>query len=243
MARRRNSLSREERREALIKKAIDGIRDGTYIDCQAAANAIGNPSLRLTIWRRMTGRTKRRRKAHQSQQLLTDIQEEVLINYAKFLSLSGFPLSKRTIAPKVQALCGKRPGRFWVYRFLDRHPECTLGRPTGLDPKRAKCFNFTNVDLHFKRLQAVIIEHGIPWENIHNLDEIGIQLGGGRKSTGELFIFQMTDKTRYKIKSENLELVTILESICGDGTAPVNPCVVFSGTKMCEEWLEHEDVL
>jgi len=142
----------------------------------------------------------------------------------KFLALSGMPLSKRTLGPKVFALCGKTPSRKWVYRFLHRHSDCTLGRPVGLDPAHAKCFNYTTVNEHFIRLQNVFDGNGIPLRNLHNFDEIGCQIGGGRKDTGELYLFPTRDQSRYKIKSDDLELVTILETICADGTSTVKPC-------------------
>jgi hypothetical protein len=50
-------------------------------------------------------------------------------------------------------------------------------------------FNYTVVKEHFERLDAVFKEHGIPWENVYNMDEKGIQLGGGRKSNGQNFFF------------------------------------------------------
>jgi hypothetical protein len=40
------------------------------------------------------------------------------------------------------------------------------------------------VNAYFEQLQKVLDEHEIPWENLYNMDEIGIQLGGGRKGTG-----------------------------------------------------------
>lgn len=147
------------------------------------------------------------------------------------------------IAPKVQALCGKKPGRDWVYCFFSHHPEYTLEHPTGLNSKRAKAFNFLNVNAYFKRLQTVIDENQIPWENIHNLDKIDIQLSEGWKNTGELFFFSTGDKTCYKIKSDDLELTTILECVCGYGTTLVKPAVAFVGVKMCKQWFENKGVL
>ncbi|TFY78017.1 hypothetical protein EWM64_g5991 [Hericium alpestre] len=73
------------------------------------------------------------------------------------------------------------------------------------------------------------------------MDKIGIQLGGGHKGTGEQFFFAIKDKSKYQIKSDDLELVTILESVCADGTAPIKPCFVFSSVKMCESWFEEQD--
>ncbi|KAF8836036.1 hypothetical protein BDN67DRAFT_873980, partial [Paxillus ammoniavirescens] len=46
---------------------------------------------------------------------------------------------------------------------------------------------------------------------------------------------------KYKLKSDDLELVTVLETICADGTATVLPCFVFSGTNHSAEWYELDD--
>ncbi|KAJ7189219.1 hypothetical protein C8R46DRAFT_845440, partial [Mycena filopes] len=95
-------------------------------------------------------------------------------------------------------------------------------------------FNFTTVQHHFQLLQGVLDNGGkpIPDCNIYNYDEIGIQIGGGRKGTGKQFFYGAGDRSKYKIKSDDLELVTILETICADGTALVPPCFVFSGVNM-----------
>ena len=70
------------------------------------------------------------------------------------------------------------------------------------------------------------------------MDEIGIQLGGGRKGSGEVYLFSETDKSRYLQTSDNIQLVTIIESVCADGSAPVRPCFVFPGSKACRSWYE-----
>lgn len=237
----RQGVRKLTKREALVETAVEGVRNGKWKNAYDAAKALKKPKLRVTIWRSLTGRTSCRIVAHARQQLLKPEQEKVLISYIKFLGGSGFPLSKRTIAPKVAALCGQKPNRDWVYRFLIRHPECTLGRPTGLDPKRAKAFNYTNVNTYFEQLQAVLDEKEIPWENVYNMDEIGMQLGGGRKGTGEAYFYSAADKNRYAQKSDDLELITVIETICGDGSAPVKPCFAFAGQNMCAEWFDASD--
>ena len=94
------------------------------------------------------------------------------------------PLSKCTLALKVFALCGKTPFRKWIYQLLCRHADCALGRPVGLDPAHAKCFN----------------GDGIPLRKLHNIDKIGCQIGGGHKDTGELYLlFATQDQSPYKI--------------------------------------------
>lgn len=226
--------------ENKIQAAVQDVKTGVYKSAAAAARAYDLGPQYTTIWRRVQGKAKSCCKAHLRQQLLNGSQEKVLVEWIKYLAMTGHPLSKRTIGPKVYALCGKTPSRKWVYRFLRRNPECTLGRPVGLDPARARCFNYTTVNKHFERLQNVF-DGGIPLRNIHNFDEIGCQIGGGRKDTGELYLFATREKIRYKIKSDDLELVTILETVCADGTSTVKPCFVFSGVQHMEEWYDAED--
>jgi hypothetical protein len=73
------------------------------------------------------------------------------------------------------------------------------------------------------------------------MDEVGIQRGGGRKNSGELFLFSSTDKARYKLKSDDLELTTILEVVCLDGSSTIPPGFVFAGSLMCPLWFEVRD--
>jgi hypothetical protein len=107
----------------------------------------------------------------------------------KFLGATGCPISKETVHSYVYDMSEKYPSKHWIQRFLKQHPEVKLGRPSGLDPKHTQMFNYTVVKEHFERLDAVLKEHGIPWENVYNMDEKGIQLGGGRKSNGQNFFF------------------------------------------------------
>ncbi|KAF7372037.1 Tigger transposable element-derived protein 2 [Mycena venus] len=217
--------------EEVIQKAVAAVKNGTYENAAVAARAFSIEDQYKTVWRRLNGRTKSRRAAHMTSQLLNESQEKTLVSWIKFLGIAGIPLSKRTIAPKVTALCGRKPSRRC-------HPDCTLGRPTKLDSKRACAFNFSTVQKHFAFLQDTLDDGGnpIPASNIYNFDEIGIQIGGGRKGSGEQFFYDHNDRSKYKISSDDLELVTIFETICIDGTANVPPCFVFQGVNMCPEW-------
>lgn len=134
------------------------------------------------------------------------------------------------------------PSKDWMDDFLKRHPEVVLGRPSGLDPKRAQAFNLTTVQHYFDLLDGFLKEHEIPWENIYNMDEKGIQLGGGRKGNRTKYLFSRQQRAKLRIQNANLELVTIIECICADGTS-IMPGFVFAGTRMCPEWFETEENL
>jgi hypothetical protein len=185
------------------------------------------------------GKTESRRASHEAQQLLSSEQEKVLVDWIEYLSSTGHPLSKRTIRKKAQDLCGKKPSRNWIPLFLRRNPSIKLGKPSGLDPKRAQAFNRTVVSHHFDLLKEVIEKNGIPWENMYNMDEKGCQRGGGRKASSRKYFVPRTKRPKYKKRSANLELVTIIECVNADGES-IAPGFVFQAksNSFCPEWFE-----
>ncbi|KAJ7132585.1 hypothetical protein C8R44DRAFT_589226, partial [Mycena epipterygia] len=52
----------------------------------------------------------------------------------------------------------------------------------------ACAFNPTSMNDYFQKLTAIMEEKKIPWRNVYNMDEKGIQLGGGRKNRGVKYI-------------------------------------------------------
>jgi hypothetical protein len=110
------SLAKEE----LIQKAVAAVKDGTYKNAAEAARAFDIEEQYKTVRHRLTGKTKSRRAAHMTSQLLNESQEKILVSWSKFLGVAGIPLSKRTIAPKVTSLCGRKPSRCWIYRLMRR---------------------------------------------------------------------------------------------------------------------------
>jgi hypothetical protein len=190
-----------------------------------------------TVRNRFQGKHVPPRQAHVSQQLLSPEAEEVLVDWITFLSDTGHPLSKRTIRKKAEALCGKKPSKSWITYFLRRHSEVKLGRPSGLDPKRAQAFNKPTVHKHFDLLLEITRKYEIPIENVYNMDEKGCQRGGGRKNSIRKYLVHRSRRPKYRARSGNLELVTIIECVCADGTYLL-PGFVFSGKEFAREWFE-----
>ncbi|KAG5633355.1 hypothetical protein H0H81_008494, partial [Sphagnurus paluster] len=109
-------------------------------------------------------------------------------------------------------------GKTWHLKFEQHHPELIKARPTKLDAKRAENFNEATIKDHFDKLYALDKKHGgIPPEHIWNMDEKGIQLGGGRGKQRKKFYFTVKQKYRQRIGSDNLELVTVLECVSAAG--------------------------
>ncbi len=157
------------KKEAQIKLACQGLSDGIYTSPEHAASELGITKQARTIQRRFFGETDECRAAHQSQELLTEAQTEVLKLWTRFLSLQGFPLSKKTMGPMVEELCGQSPSEKNFKAFIEHNPDLTLGHPSGLDPKHAQAFNYPSVKAHFDLLQDTINLNDIPTCNIFNM--------------------------------------------------------------------------
>lgn len=193
-----------------------------------------------TITGRLKGRQERQ-AAHVSQQVLSLIQEDVLCSWVELYSAQGCPVGISQIRLITQDITGakKPPHRDWVRRFLKRHPELTMGKPSGLDPKRAQSFNEEEVRHHFKELEEKLVMLGIPVENIYNMDEKGCQRGGGRRAQLRKYFMSATRRAQYQIRSDNLELITIIECVCADRTN-LQPGFIFPGVNPFREWFHDE---
>jgi hypothetical protein len=174
-------------------------------------------------------------EAHANKQLLPPEVEKVIVSWIIFYSDTSHPLSKWSIQQKAEVLCGTKPSESWICSFLLQHPEIKLGRPSGLDPKCAQAFNKSTVHKHLDRLLQLIRKHSIPIENIYNMDEKGCQRGGGHKGSGQKYFVPCRRWPKYMLHSANLELITIFECVCADGTSLLSG-FVFLGNEFCLEW-------
>ena len=182
------------------------------------------------LYSRHKYKCKSHSKAQVDRQLLTKAQEETLSVWIKYIGARGQPISKQSLHVKVSEISrvlqekerktGKQqlPGENWVYALLDRYPSLSLKQLTGLDPLCAQNFNPTVVSQHFKLLGDFLRTYNIPWDNVYNMDEKGIQLGGGRRLDSTKYLYSQKQMTQVKIQSANLELVTIIECVSADGT-------------------------
>ena len=130
----------------------------------------------------------------------------------------GEPWSHADLRTQAEAISGKNVGRTWHRKFEKRHPELRAAKPAKLDPKRAKHFNETVISDFYDKWEGLDAKHGgIPPQHMWNWDEKGIQMGGGRKKSSKKYYFLKDQRHRYRIRSDNLELVTILECISAAG--------------------------
>ena len=216
-----------------MSAAINDIHKGTSVKRAALKWKIPVQTLRD----RHKGRTKPHRQAHSRQQLLSPEGEAVLIAWLRLWADTARPVSISQIQRIARDLSGGGVGQNWVYRFLARHPELKLGKPSGLDPKRAQAFNETTVRIHYEEL-AKALYPGIKPSNFYNMDEKGCQRGGGRRIRNQKFIVPSGKQVQYRVQSANLELITVIECISADGNH-IKPAFIFPQKKSSleEDWI------
>ncbi|EJF57418.1 DDE-domain-containing protein [Dichomitus squalens LYAD-421 SS1] len=191
-----------------------------------------------TMRRRHLGLHKSHRDAHENQMLLTHAQEAVLVEWMKKDALEAHPWSRLKLKVRVEELCGRMPSDAWIAAFAHRHPEEVRFRGTSaLDPKRAQCFNPGTVKDHFEKFGEICGNYRV----ILNFDETGRQKGGGRKRTGKKYFTATGDRTKYKARDASLELITIIEACCNDGSM-IDPGFIFAGNvTWTTEWFEGQE--
>lgn len=212
---------------------MDDIHGGTSVKKTALKWKIPIQTLRD----RSTGKTRPRQKAHGSQQRLLPESEEVLVAWLRLWADTARPVSISRVQRIARDLAGGKVGKNWVYRFLKRHPELKLGKPSGLDPKRAQAFNEAIVRVHFEELKKALYPELKP-SNLYNMDEKGCQRGGGRRIRNQKFIIYNGKTAQYRVQSANLELITIIECVAADGTH-IKPGFIFPLKKSSleEDWI------
>lgn len=121
----------------------------------------------------------------------------------------------------------------WSRSFRRRHPDLKARWTTGLEACRAQCLNRGLIAEYYDILEELLATYKIEPHNIYNMDEKGIQLGIGGRTM--VLVDRDQKGAVYHIEDGNRELVTIIETICADGSS-LHPSVIFKGKTRDLEW-------
>jgi hypothetical protein len=171
-------------------------------------------------------------EAHANELLLTAAQEDILAKWVSIQGRRGIPMTYASVGQCAGVIAGIQVGATWPKRFCKCHPELKMKKTMGLEKARAKALNRFAVYEFFNMLSEVIKEHDILPENLYNMDEKGLQLGISARTTA---MIDRNQKTAYSIEDGNRELVTVIETICADGSI-LHPSVIFQGVRQNSEW-------
>lgn len=229
-----DDIPKEERIElailAIHNSGLNAHDGGRNLGLRKAAELFGLP--RETLRNRFNGTTKSHIQASIAKRALTPAEEEVLVEWCKVMGRRGIPLTHATVRDHASDISGREIGVSWTARFMKRHPSLKIKWTTGLEACRARSLNATLVNEFYDMLEEVVKEYKIHESDIYNMDEKGIQLGvGGRVAA----IVDRDQKDVYQIENGNRELVTMIETVCADGSS-LRPTVIYPGKRRDLEW-------
>ena len=133
-----------------------------------------------TLYRRQKGIQSQRDTIPQSRRL-TDLEEQILIQFILDLDSRGFPPQLRGMKEMADQLLADRNappvGTRWALNFIKRHPELKTRFFRKYDYQRAKCKDLTIIHDWFRLMENTIAKYGITLADIYNFDETGFMMG------------------------------------------------------------------
>lgn len=165
-----------------------------------------------------------------SQQWLSRAKEQVLVDFIIESADHGFPMNQDQIAQHANTIVqkeGEPPlGEHWINGFHDHHKDVL--QTIWSKPLDMQCACALNIDVKqawFDLVKKYIIDNYIPLENIYGMDESGFTPSHSNK---EHVYCSWGTKTQHKQGGTNHENVTVLVTICVDGSA-LQPMIIYKG--------------
>ena len=195
-----------------------------------------------TLHTRYNGTPSRRDISIKSKNL-TDLEEEVVVEYILELDAKGFPprvVHVQNMADRILRQRGtRRVGKNWATNFINRHPELRTRFTRKYDYQRAQCEDPTLIRGWFKLVENTIAKYGIDPADIFNFDETGSMMG----VIDSAMVVTRADR-RGKPKTTqpgNREWVTVIQGVNSQGWA-ISPFMVFAGKNHLANWYQDRTI-
>ena len=212
-----------------MKAAVNAVENGMSV--YAASKAFGIPN--STLYDHAKGKYKGYDTSFGPARALTDEEEEALVNYLKYMSECGFPLSVKMIrlfAEEILKSSGRPrdrdtgPTDSWVKCcFLKRHKDISLRTPHELDKSKAAVCQ-ERLSYFYDLLQVQLHSIDSDPSRLFNVDETGF--GGKYKSPTKVAAVKGA-RQAFKVDIKINGHITALMAISASGKV-VPPYIVFS---------------
>lgn len=164
--------------EARIILAIEAIRLSKKLSRHNAAK-IYNISY-TTLSDRMAGRTHRS-ETRPNRQKLSDLEEGVIIQHILDLDSRGFAPRLAGVEDMANYILesrgGRRVGKLWAHRFVQRQPVLKTRFNRVYDFQRALCEDPELIGAWFRLVESMRAKYGIQDCDFYNFDETGFMMG------------------------------------------------------------------
>jgi hypothetical protein len=225
-------------KEADIQLAILSINSQQVQGNRPAAAIYNVPE--TTLRRRRAGKPARRDCLPNSRKL-TQLEEEVIVNYILNLDQRGFAPTYAAVRDMADKLLAARDagqvGQKWPANFVKRTDSLKTRFNRAYDRQRALCEDPILIRSWFKLVEQTKAKYGICDEDTYNFDEAGFMMG---KITTQLVITASERRGRPKaVQPGNREWVTVIQGINAAGWA-IPPFIVFAGKHHLSAWYEED---
>lgn len=165
-------------KEARIILAIEAIRMSKKLSQRSAAKIYKVPL--STLSDRMAGRTYRpETKANGLK--LTELEEEVILRNILDMDSRGFAPRLASVEDMANFILesrgGKRVGKLWAYRFVQRQPALKTRFNRVYDFQRALCEDPELIGAWFRLVENMRAKYGVLDCDFYNFDETGFMMG------------------------------------------------------------------
>ena len=197
-----------------------------------------------TLRRRWKGVTVSRDQAIEDSRFLNSQQEQQLLLHIRQLGDRCLPPTPAIMANIAAQLGSSTPGHNWCSRFVQRHnSELDSRYLDNLDLDRHKSDFATSFEKYFSIVGTKMEEYSILPENTYNMDEKGFLLG---RITKAKRVFPKDLKASGKLlgtgQDGSREWITVVATICGDGTS-LPPLLIYKSTtgSVRDSWVQDFD--
>lgn len=213
--------------EQALQDAIRAWQRKDYPSIRATARAY-NVS-RVTLGRRVNGGNTRQ-QARESQQTLSRIQEDLLIQWILSMESAGAPptfAQVREFAGHISQASGglSTIGINWTRRFLKRNPTIRSKVGKAINYLRVETPTRDALQTFFELFASTIKRLQVRSRNIWNFDETGVAMG---ICSNQIVLGTSSTRRSYSKSPQNREWATILEA-CSAAGKTIDPVILFKG--------------
>jgi uncharacterized protein YndB with AHSA1/START domain len=199
--------------------AIESQEPGEHYSYRAVARRFNVSHTTLT--RRHKGSQSSRATKNFNQLALNPQQEAELVRYIQDLTKRALPPTREMIQNLAAHFNPDGVSESWVNRFIQRQGDYLVSKWTsGIDSQRHNADSRAKYKLYFNQLHSKMVQYEIQPYNTYNMDEKGFMIGVTTRSKRVFSRRQWERKeVRAALQDGLREWVTLLATVCADGTA------------------------
>src|SRR6478752_2452280 len=178
-----------------------------------------------------------------SSRKLSNLEEEVIVQYILDLDSRGFPPRHRDVEEIANRLLTDRDalpvGKRWAINFIKRQPQLKTRFQRRYNYRRAQCEDPTTIRNWFRLVENIIAKYGIRSDDIWNFDETGFMMGV--ISSGIVVTSSERRGNPKSVQPGNREWATVIQAINAEGQA-IDPFIVVAGEFHLQNWYKESNL-